>query len=89
MAKWHRGFDIDQSLAALWGLGCCGNETKEMRMARLMMLLFSIIGTSFMGAGVVVVLTMGRTTAMDIMVSAAIGFVLAIPASWLLAKKLS
>lgn len=58
-------------------------------MARLMMLLFSIIGTSFMGAGVVVVLTMGRTTAMDIMVSAAIGFVLAIPASWLLAKKLS
>jgi len=74
---------------ALWALGLRGNQTKEMRMARLMMLLFSIIGTSFMGAGVVVVLTMGRTTAMDIMVSAAIGFVLAIPASWLLAKKLS
>lgn len=53
-----------------------------------MMLLLPIIGASFMSAGVVVVLTMGCTTAVDIIVAAAIGFVLAIPASWMLAKKL-
>ncbi|MFN3605692.1 MAG: CTP synthetase [Cypionkella sp.] len=58
-------------------------------MVRLMMLLFSIIGTTFMGVGIIIVLTMGRSTALDIIVAAAIGFVLALPASWFVAKQLA
>jgi hypothetical protein len=58
-------------------------------MVRLMLLLFSIIGTTFMGIGIIVVLTTGPATALDIMVAAAVGFVLALPASWFVAKQLA
>lgn len=57
-------------------------------MARLTLILFSIISTSLMGAAIVVALTMGLDTLQPIMVAAVIGFVAAMPVSWLVAKQL-
>ncbi|MGB8815162.1 MAG: CTP synthetase [Paracoccaceae bacterium] len=58
-------------------------------MTRLMMTLFSMISTTMMGIGIVVALTMGKDTLQPILIAAAIGFVLAIPVSWYVAKQLS
>lgn len=58
-------------------------------MTRLMLILFSIISTSMMGAAIVIALTMGLDTLQPILAAAAAGFVLAIPASWIVAKQIS
>jgi hypothetical protein len=58
-------------------------------MTRLTLILFSIISTSLMGTGIVVALTMGMDTLTPILVAAALGFVLAIPASWLVARQIA
>lgn len=58
-------------------------------MTRLMLILFSIISTSMMGAAIVIALTMGLDTLQPILAAAAVGFVLAIPASWIVAKQIS
>lgn len=58
-------------------------------MTRLMAVLFSIISTSLMGVGVIVALTTGNDTLQPILIGAAIGFVAAIPVSWLVAKQLA
>ncbi len=58
-------------------------------MTRLMMLLFSIVSTTLMGIGIVIALTLGLDTLQPILVAAVIGFALAVPVSWLLAKQLS
>lgn len=58
-------------------------------MTRLMMTLFSMIATTLMGVAIVVSLTAGYDTLKPILIAAAIGFVLAIPASYLVAKRLS
>lgn len=55
---------------------------------RLMMVLFSIISTTLMGVGVIVALTTGYVTLTPILIAAAIGFALAVPASWYVAKQL-
>ncbi len=57
-------------------------------MTRLMMILFSMISTTLMGVGVIVALTTGNDTLQPILISAAIGFVLALPVSWYVAKQL-
>lgn len=57
-------------------------------MIRLMMILFSMVATTLMGIGVVVVLTIGKGTWQPILATAAIGFVLAIPVSWFAAKQM-
>ena len=57
-------------------------------MYRLMGILFSVIGTTLAGIGVVVVLTMGYGTLQPILVAAAAGAVLAIPVSWMVARNL-
>lgn len=57
-------------------------------MTRLMLILFSMTSTTLMGIGVIVALTIGRDTLQPILVAAAIGFVLAIPVSWMIAKRL-
>lgn len=57
-------------------------------MTRVMMLLFSMIATTLMGIGVVVVLTAGIVTYAAIIAAAVVGFLLAIPVSWLVAKQL-
>lgn len=57
-------------------------------MSRLMMTLFSMIATTLMGVGVVIALTTGYDTLQPIVIAAAVGFVLAIPVSWLIARQL-
>ena len=58
-------------------------------MLRLGLMLFAIIGTTLMGMGVVAVLTLRMdSTAMPIIIAAAVGFLLAIPASWLVAQQI-
>lgn len=58
-------------------------------MARLMLLLFSIVATSLMGAAVVFALVTGQDTLRPILIAAAVGFVLAIPVSWFVARQIA
>ena len=58
-------------------------------MTRLMAVLFSIISTSLMGVGVIVALTTGNDTLQPILIGATIGFLAAIPVSWMVAKQLA
>jgi predicted PurR-regulated permease PerM len=81
--------DADQGAGAVAVAG--GSETRrsqEVPMSRLMLVLFSIISTSLMGAAIVVALTMGLDTLRPILVAAAIGFVAAVPASWFVARRI-
>ncbi|WP_460274004.1 CTP synthetase [Celeribacter sp. ULVN23_4] len=57
-------------------------------MNRLAGILFSLISTTLMGSAVVVALTTGQDTLKPILISAAIGFVVAIPITWYIAKKI-
>lgn len=57
-------------------------------MTRLMLLLFSIAATVLMGVFIVAVLTLGYGTLKPIVLAAAAGFVLAIPASWIVARQM-
>lgn len=58
-------------------------------MSRLMMILFSMVATTLMGVGVIIALTTGFVSLKPILLAAAIGFVLALPVSWLIAKRLT
>lgn len=58
-------------------------------MFRLMMTLFSMISTTLMGVGIVIALTMGHDTLTPILIAAALGFVVALPVSWLVARQLA
>ena len=55
----------------------------------LTMILFSIIATTLAGSGVIAVLTMGYGTLWPIIGAAAIGAVLALPVSWLVAREIA
>ena len=58
-------------------------------MLRLTMVLYSILGTTLAGIGVIVVLTMGRYDASAIIAGAALGALLALPAAWMVARQLN
>lgn len=58
-------------------------------MFRLMMILHSVIATTLMGIGVTGVLAAGMDGARPIVVAAVAGFVIAFPASWLIARKIT
>ena len=58
-------------------------------MTRLTLILFSMISTSLMGTALVVALTLGMDTLTPILIAAALGFVLAIPVSWLVARQMA
>lgn len=58
-------------------------------MTRLTLILFSMISTSLMGTALVVALTMGMDTLTPILIAAALGFLLAIPVSWLVAGQIA
>jgi len=58
-------------------------------MTRLTLLLFMIVSSTFMGMGMIAALTMGYGTLAPLLIAIAIGFVLAAPASWLIARRLS
>jgi hypothetical protein len=55
---------------------------------RLMMILYSVIGTAMAGVGVIAVLTMGYDTLQPILVAAAAGALLGLPTSWLVARQI-
>jgi hypothetical protein len=55
---------------------------------RLMMILFSMIGTARAGSGVVAVLTLGYGTLWPIVSAAVAGAGLALPVSWLVAREI-
>lgn len=57
-------------------------------MVRLSMLLYSVIGTTLAGIGVVVAVTMNRYDLTSIVVAAGLGAVLALPVAWGVARKL-
>lgn len=57
-------------------------------MTRLASILFSMISTTLMGVAVIVALTIGQDTLQPILLAAAIGFVVAIPATWIVARKI-
>ncbi len=58
-------------------------------MARLMMVLYSIVGTTLMGIGAVVVLAAGIGTATSILIAAALGLILALPVSYVIARRIA
>lgn len=58
-------------------------------MTRLTMILFSMASTTLMGVGIVIALTLGLDTLTPILVAAAAGFLLAIPVSWIVARRLA
>ncbi len=57
-------------------------------MLRLAFILYSLIGTTLAGSLVIAALTMGQDTLKPILVAAAAGFLIAIPATWVIAKKI-
>ena len=57
-------------------------------MLRLASILFSLISTTLMGPAVIVALTMGWDTLTPILIAAALGFVVALPISWFVAKQI-
>lgn len=58
-------------------------------MLRLASLLYSIIGSTLAGSFIVVALVLGFTTASPLIVAAAVGFVAALPVSWLVARQIT
>jgi hypothetical protein len=58
-------------------------------MLRLTMVLFSMISTALMGTAIIAALTMGWVDVTSIVVAAVLGFVLAIPVSWFIARQIA
>ena len=56
---------------------------------RLMLMLFSMIATTIIGILITAVLSMGLTTGRAILIATAVGFVLSIPDSWLVARAIT
>lgn len=57
-------------------------------MVRLYMLLLSLIAPALAGSCVIAVLTAGLDSLQPILVAAAIGAILALPVTWLVARRL-
>lgn len=57
-------------------------------MTRLMLILFAIVSTTLMGTGMIIALTMGYDTLDPLLVAIVSGFLLAIPASWLITRQI-
>lgn len=57
-------------------------------MTRLALILHLLIGTTLSGVGVLAALVMGHVSVSAILIAAALGFVLAVPVSWQVAKRL-
>jgi predicted PurR-regulated permease PerM len=55
-------------------------------MTRLAGIMFSIISTTLMGIAIIVALVTGNDTLNPILIAAAIGFVAAIPVTWIVTK---
>ncbi|WP_165814407.1 hypothetical protein [Pararhodobacter oceanensis] len=51
-------------------------------------LLYAVVGTTLAGIGVIVAVTMNMYDVQSIVVAAVIGAIVALPVSWLIARKL-
>lgn len=58
-------------------------------MLRLTLLMYSILSGTLAGMAIIAVLVAGYDTMMPIIYAAATGFIVAVPISWIVAKKLS
>ncbi len=58
-------------------------------MLRLTLILFSMISTALMGTAIIIALTLGWVDLTSILGAAAIGFLLAIPVSWIVARNIA
>jgi hypothetical protein len=58
-------------------------------MTRLAFILFFMVSVTLMGIGVLTMLVTGNYTQEALLAAAAIGFVLAFPVTWFLARKLT
>jgi len=58
-------------------------------MLRLTLLMYSILSATLAGIAIIVVLVLGYDTMMPIIYAAALGFIVAFPISWIVAKKIS
>lgn len=56
---------------------------------RLMLMLFLMIATTIAGILITAVLSMGMTTGRAILIATAVGFVVSIPVSWLVARAIT
>lgn len=61
---------------------------KEASMLRLALILHLFIGSTLVGIAVIVALVIGLDTLRPILAAAALGFVVAVPVSWGVARKL-
>jgi predicted PurR-regulated permease PerM len=57
-------------------------------MTRLAGILFSIISTTLMGIAIIIALVSGNDTLTPIVIAAVIGFVVAVPVTWIVTKKI-
>ena len=57
-------------------------------MSRLFFLLFTLIGPSLAGVGVIIVLTLGLVTLKSILAAAALGMAFGVPVSWAVMRQL-
>ena len=57
-------------------------------MMRLASILYSIISATLAGSMVIVALVTGHDTLIPILIAAAIGFVVALPVAWVVARRL-
>ena len=57
-------------------------------MLRLLFPIYAMLGTTLAGIGVIVVLTMGIDTMQTVAIAAIAGFILGLPVSWMVTKKL-
>lgn len=58
-------------------------------MTRLASLMFTIVATTLAGIAVVIALVIGQDTLVPIVIAAATGFALGIPASWVIARQIA
>jgi predicted PurR-regulated permease PerM len=63
-------------------------DYEETPMTRLAGIMFSIISTTLMGIAIIIALVTGNDTLTPILIAAAIGFVAAIPVTWIVSKKI-
>ena len=57
-------------------------------MIPLFLVIHIFVGATLAGAGVIAALSLGYGTLVPLLVSAAIGFLLSIPVSWIVAKRI-
>jgi hypothetical protein len=77
-----------KDLPSLWGHTPLTGHERTPDMLRLSLLLYSIVGSTLAGVGVIAVLTLGWYDVPSILTGAVVGAVLGVPASWMVARTL-